>query len=128
MPHPLEVTWNGRTWTLQPGENPNLPYRLSELAKSQHPIMGTEDPFVVMERPYFSGQWKVGVKETKDPLEPLAANVDEGQLERFNRDEGAYAGMAATDKVEVIRRRPLHRSQAVDGPIVGGGRAGFTAD
>lgn len=78
---PLEVVRNGEILTLQPGENPNIDFVWVRYAKNQHPVMGTEDPrFPGSIRSFIS---KVGVKGTKDPIDPID---DEGNaVERLDR-------------------------------------------
>ncbi len=61
---PLEATWDGKRYPLQPGDNP-LPRAVAEAAKRQNPIMGTGG----------DGMWDmdylVGIKEFGDPLTPV---------------------------------------------------------
>ena len=113
---PLDVTFNARTYILKPGKNENLPYLLSQFAKNQHPIMGTEDPFVVTERPYQGGQWKVGVEDTSDDLSPIADDAGADKVERISRDEGNYLPGEKGAVAETVRFRPLSRASVADGP------------
>jgi hypothetical protein len=84
-PWPLNVRWDGKDVTLQPGETPGFPRMAVPYAKNQNPLMGSEDPYDPTKFEYL-----VGVKGSKkDNLEPLtAAEIEQHKTapQRLNRE------------------------------------------
>ena len=71
-PIDLSVTFDGQSKPLPAVSSTMVPKTVVQFAKNQNPIMGTQDPY----NPHISGcQYLVGVKGTKDPVDPLT--VDE---------------------------------------------------
>jgi hypothetical protein len=75
-PIELSVVFDGQSKVLKPGSN-LVPKIVISCAKNQNPIMGTQDPY----NPHASGaKYLVGVRGTKDPIEPLTLEEWETHL------------------------------------------------
>jgi len=79
-------TWGGRQYDLVPFGTEEYPEDVAKAMKRQNPVMGSGDP-----RDSEAGMtgrmiYKVGIKELKDPTDPLPGNLKEG-VERWNRDK-----------------------------------------
>ncbi len=82
-PVTLTVQFDGQCKELKPGSN-FVPAVTVPFAKNQNPIMGTQNPY----DPHISGcRFLVGVKGTKDPIEPLTVEEWEEHLSRPCRED-----------------------------------------
>jgi hypothetical protein len=82
-PIDLSVQFDGQSKTLTPGDN-IVPQIVVSFAKNQNPIMGTQDPY----NPHISGcQFLVGVKGTRDPIEPLTPEEWADHLDKPCRED-----------------------------------------
>ena len=82
-PVDLMIQFDGQTKILHPGINV-VPKVVLSYAKNQNPIMGTQDPY----NPHASGaQYLVGVKGTKDNIEPLTKEEWEIHLGKPCRED-----------------------------------------
>lgn len=100
-PWPLNVRWDGKDVTLQPGETPGFPRLAVPYAKNQNPLMGSEDP----EDPT-RFEYLVGVRGSKKdncaPLTPEQIEQHRTSPQRLNR--AAIAEMRGDSKArEVVR-------------------------
>lgn len=57
--------WDGRRFTLPPGEIHGFTYAMCLKFRDQHPIMGTENPYTGEK------QYLLGVVEEGDPIDPI---------------------------------------------------------
>lgn len=88
---PLQATWDGRHYDVEPGDN-WLPEIVAEAAKRQNVVLGSEDPFTL------ACEYYVGIKEQGDDCSPMKLSKE---IERVNRKKLMKAG-SPKDKVEVI--------------------------
>ena len=93
----LEGTWDGRHYTLTPGEHA-FPIIMAEAFKRQNPLMGSEDPRTLQ------CEYLIGIKELSDNCEPLEQSP---ALERIDRSK------TPEKVVEVIRGNGLY-APAID--------------
>ena len=103
---PIEGTYDGKSWIVQPGEN-HIPESAARKIKAQNPVMGSEDPG--------SGQmdfW-VGVKEWGDPIDPITSVPEAKFGERWNRDLAPY--MQGVESRQGFAKQ--YRSQVVGTPL-----------
>lgn len=100
-PWPINVRWDGKDVTLQPGETPGFPRLAVPYAKNQNPLMGSEDP----EDPS-RFEYLVGVKGSKrDNLKPLTkAEIEQHETSPQRLNRAAMQEMRGDVKArEVVR-------------------------
>lgn len=106
METPLDIMQDGFTITLQPGENLNIDRSWIRFAKNQHPVMGTDQPFAINHCEY-----KVGVKDSKDPTSPLKFNKKTGRTQCVSRLDHSHLSNVVTESTgfNPDRVRPVIR-------------------
>lgn len=75
----LKGTWDGREYTIKPGKS-EFPRMKAEKFKAQNPVMGSLDPRTGYR------DFKIGIVENKDPIEPLPEDLKEG-VEQWDRSK-----------------------------------------
>lgn len=105
-------TWDGRQYTLGPLKTEAFPESVATAFKRQNPIMGSGDPRDSEIGMTGRMKYKVGIKELKDPCDPLDPLVLQRQgVERWNREK--LVGARPSEVVEgdnglyALARAPL---------------------
>jgi hypothetical protein len=97
---PLSYIADGRVYTLQPGVN-IIPSTHVRFAKSQNPVMGSEDYYTL------SFDSLIGV-DGKDDCSPIPDELLESAIERFDRSSMS----AESRKVAVVEARYQIKTRA----------------
>ena len=96
-PVDLSIRFDGQETTIRPGEN-QVPKIVIPYAKNQNPIMGSADA----DNPGLRGaRYLVGVKGTKDPVEPLTTKEWNDHLGKPSRMDTSFI----TDKLNPKKER-----------------------
>ena len=105
----LYAKWDGKDFVIPVGES-TMPLEVVPYAKRQNPILGTMHP----QNPK-SVQFKLGVKGTKDPINPIVEDPNEIEL----IDRSKLPELPPGQRYVRIRGREVTRWEiAEDNPVV----------